>query len=88
MAGRLLAAHGQREAAQQIFLEAINFMNDETYYEGKIPAHVHFVETLRLSGHDTQADQAWKYGFEPDGSISAPWNIYDQAPSPLQISDI
>lgn len=78
MLGRLLAAHGQIDAARPIFLKAINLMDDEAYYEGKIPAHVEFVKTLRMSGDSAIADRAWKYGLELDGSVSAPWNVFDQ----------
>jgi ABC-type histidine transport system ATPase subunit len=81
MLGRILAAHGQSGTAKSIFLKAINFLDENAYYEGKIPAHIELVNTLRMSGDTSAADQAWKYGLEPDGSISTPWDVLDQAPS-------
>lgn len=83
MLGTLLAAHGQIDTARIIFLKAINLLDEDAYYEGKIPALVEFVNVLKMSGDTATADRAWKYGLEPDGSVSFPWDVRDQAPSRL-----
>jgi hypothetical protein len=79
--GRLYGAHGDTEAAKAILFKAINFLDDDGYFEGKIPALVALVDAFNQVGLAAEAERVWKFGLELDGTISIPWSVLDQMPS-------
>jgi tetratricopeptide (TPR) repeat protein len=77
MLGRTYSINGNYDKAEEIFLKAVNALNDD-YIKGVIPPLVELVKVLKRKGDRNAANRLWKYGLELDGSIAAPWRALDQ----------
>jgi tetratricopeptide (TPR) repeat protein len=83
MLGRLYGAHGDTEIAVAILLKAVNFLDGDAYFEGKISALAALADALRQAGRKEEAELASKYGLELDGGISSHWDALDEMPGIL-----